>query len=502
MEEIKLLIAARYPIIYIVSWEEARVEQALIQLAAKMKKKPFVWSATSGLYSPPEKPKGVLTDPLMLLAHLPETEPSSLFILKDFTPWFNDARTARGIRDLLAPLRTAYKTLILLSPELVIPVSLEKDVTVIDYNLPDVEELGAVFDKTYDAVSVNAKLKLTVSRESKGRFARACTGLTLTEAENAFARAVAHDGEFSESDFDAILKEKKNIIRRSRFLEYCEAPETPSDVGGVKPLKKWLGDRLNAFGDGARQFGLPEPKGVLLFGVQGCGKSLMCKTIANAWKMPMLRLDMGAIFGIYIGLSEENMRKAIKTAESVAPCILWVDEFEKGFAGTGPGAGDSGTSARVIGTFLTWMQEKKAPVFIAATSNNILSLPPEILRKGRFDELFFIDLPSPEERKEIFNIHIAKRGRQPDAFDLNLLAGSTEGFSGAEIEQCVIDGLFTAFGESREINTGDIVNAADACVPLSKTMEESIGSLRKWAKARTRYASEHTEENVRLGFGK
>jgi SpoVK/Ycf46/Vps4 family AAA+-type ATPase len=282
-------------------------------------------------------------------------------------------------------------------------------------------------------------------------------------------------------------------VRKSGVLEYYDASETMQDVGGLDLLKDWLRKRRAAFSQEARAFGLPAPKGVLLLGVQGTGKSLSAKAIANLWNLPMLRLDVGRVFGSLVGASEANMRAAIRTAEAVAPCILWIDELEKGFAGVqGSGVSDSGTTARVFATFLTWMQDKRAPVFVVATANDVSQLPPELLRKGRFDEIFFIDLPTAAEREQIFAIHLRKRGRDPQHYDLKRLAAATEGFSGAEIEQVVVAGLFTAFDAGRELTTDDMLEEVRHTVPLAVMMREEIEELRTWAQLRTRPASSRT----------
>jgi SpoVK/Ycf46/Vps4 family AAA+-type ATPase len=286
-----------------------------------------------------------------------------------------------------------------------------------------------------------------------------------------------------------ILEEKKRVIRKSGILEYHDAQQNLSDVGGLEHLKEWIRKRSVAFSEQARSFGLPPPKGVLLLGVQGCGKSLSAKAISQVWNLPLLRLDMGRIFSSLVGSSEENMRRAISTAESVAPAILWIDEIEKAFAGTRGGDSDAGTSSRVFGTFLTWLQEKSAPVFVIATANNIATLPPELLRKGRLDEIFFVDLPTPEERKEIFRIHLRQRRRAPEAVDLDALAAASEGFSGSEIEQAVVAALYDAFDHGRDLTTDDLLKATTASIPLSKTMKEEIDRLRRWAGDRARNAS-------------
>ena len=314
------------------------------------------------------------------------------------------------------------------------------------------------------------------------------------EAENVFAKSLVEKHKF---DVDVILSEKEQIIRKSGILEYYPFNEQISDVGGLDLLKDWMEKRTVAFTEKARDFGLPPPRGVLLLGVQGCGKSLSAKAIGALWRLPLLRLDVGRIFGGIVGQSEENMRKAIRVAESVSPAILWLDELEKGFSGTqSSGQSDGGTTSRVFGTFLTWMQDKKAATFVVATSNDVTSLPPELLRKGRFDEIFFIDLPSKNERIDIFRIHLRKRKRNPEDFDLTRLADATPGFSGAEIEAVVIESLYNAFDDTTEMTTDSIIKAAAQTVPLSMTMRERIEDLREWAEQRARQASSAQAENM------
>jgi SpoVK/Ycf46/Vps4 family AAA+-type ATPase len=273
-------------------------------------------------------------------------------------------------------------------------------------------------------------------------------------------------------------------------LEYFASEEKLENVGGVENLKQWLVKRSKAFTEKAADFGLPAPKGVLLLGVQGCGKSLCAKAVSSLWKLPLLRFDVGRMFGSLVGSSEENMRRAISTAESVSPAILWVDEIDKAFAGSvSGGASDGGTASRVFGTFLTWLGDKTTPVFVIATANDISHLPPELLRKGRLDEIFFVDLPTEGERREIFRIHLEKKGRVPDGFDLATLARHCEGFSGAEIEQAIVSGLFDAFSQGGELNTAILLNSLTETVPLSKTMSEELNRLRNWSQGRARPAS-------------
>jgi SpoVK/Ycf46/Vps4 family AAA+-type ATPase len=301
---------------------------------------------------------------------------------------------------------------------------------------------------------------------------------------------MVRDGILDASDIPAVLEEKKQVIRKSGLLEYFSTDEGIENVGGMDVLKGWLVKRRNAFGDEAREYGLPEPKGALLLGIQGCGKSLVAKTVASLWDLPLLRLDMSLIFSGFIGASESNMRKAIMTAESIAPAVLWIDEIEKAFSGVASSSiSDAGTTARVVGTFLTWIQEKNSAVFVVATANSIESLPPELLRKGRFDEVFFVDLPALAERREIFAIHLGKRKRDPKLYDLNTLAKESQGFSGSEIEEAIISGMHDSFAEKRELETSDILNALRDTVPLSVTMKEKISLMRRLMRTRARAAS-------------
>jgi SpoVK/Ycf46/Vps4 family AAA+-type ATPase len=350
--------------------------------------------------------------------------------------------------------------------------------------------MNELLDGIIEVVTASQDVKVDLTPESKEKLVKASLGLTRSEAENAFARVIVIDKKLNADDIDSILDEKKQAIRKSRFLEYYESKEEFSNVGGLDSLKEWLTKRGAAFTQKATEFGLPQPKGILLIGVQGCGKSLTAKSVASLWKLPLLRLDIGAVFSGIVGSSEENMRRAIKAAENLAPIILWIDEVEKGLSGVQSSTfSDAGTSARVFSTFLTWLQEKTAPVFVIATANNIQLLPPELLRKGRFDEIFFVDLPSQEERKQIFDIHIRKKKRDPKNFDLEVLARESEGYSGAEIEQAVISALYDAFLENRDINTQDIVKNTKVSIPLSITMREAIDQIRNWAKNRARCAS-------------
>lgn len=495
-DELDVLVRARYPLLYIVSWEEQRVEALLRRICIRRSKHLYAWSVTEGVYSldgpSPSAVDPAARDPMQALDYIAQTREAAIFILKDFHPYIDDSRPGtnnttviRKLRDIAAQLKEQPKTVVILAPVLRFPPELEKEITVCDYALPGVDELDVALERVIN--SVRRSLKLELSAEQRQGVLRAAQGLTTGEAENAFARSLVL---VRRLDAGIIAGEKEQIIRRSRILEYYSTPEGLDNVGGLAQLKVWLRKRGLAFSDEARRFGLPEPRGILLLGVQGGGKSLVAKAVASLWKLPLLKLDLGKVFSELVGSSEENMRAALRTAESVAPCILWLDELDKGLSGiSSSGRSDGGTTARVFGTFLTWMQEKTSPVFVIATANNVTSLPPEAVRKGRFDEIFFIDLPSIPEREAIFAIHLRKRRRNPEHYSLARLADAAHGFSGAEIEQAIIAALYDAFEAGHDLSDEDIVKAMQATVPLSVSMREDITNLRNWAHARARSAS-------------
>ncbi len=497
-EEIETLIRARYPILYIVTSEEARVQGVLAEIAQRRQKKIYEWSCSTGIMPAgasiqSQKNRNTATrEPLPALDHVIEQVEPAMFVFKDLHPFLtkNNFTVVRKLKEIALHLKNSYKTIILISPTLEIPAELEKEVTVINFPLPTLEDLGELLDRIIDELKQYRQVRVELDSAGRERLLQAALGLTLGEAENVFAKIVVKAERLSGEDVSEIFSEKQQIIRKSGLLEYYSSNESFADVGGLSELKAWLQKRAGAFTEEARHFGLPAPKGILMLGVQGCGKSLCAKAVSSQWRLPLLRFDMGRMFGSYIGSSEENVRRAISVAESVAPAILWVDEIDKAFAGTqGSGSSDGGTTARVFGTFLTWLSEKTAPVFVVATANDISHLPAELLRKGRMDEIFFVDLPAPTEREEIFQIHLARRGRDPRKFDLVSLGACSEGFSGAEIEAAVISALYDAFDTRHELTTAGILESLRESVPLSKTMDEPINRLRAWADGRARNAS-------------
>jgi ATP-dependent 26S proteasome regulatory subunit len=507
--ELETLIRARYPILYVVSSEEMRVQVLVVDIARKRQKKAFEWSYSTGIVPAGTSIQSVkqrsaaTKDPLAALDHVIEQVEPAIFIFKDLHPFLtkNNFAVVRKLKEIALHLKNSFKTIILVSPFMEIPAELEKEITVLNHPLPSRDDLSTLLDKIIADVSQIKQIKIDLDAAGRERLLQAALGLTLGEAENVFARIIVKAERLSGDDVNEVFAEKQQIIRKSGLLEYCATSENFANVGGLAALKDWLNKRALAFSDEARAFGLPAPKGILMLGVQGCGKSLCAKAVSTQWQLPLLRFDMGRMFGSLVGSSEENVRRAISVAESVAPAILWVDEIDKAFAGSqGSGATDGGTTARVFGTFLTWLSEKSAPVFVVATANDISQLPPELLRKGRLDEIFFVDLPSSDERADVFRIHVQKRGRDPAQFDLTELAQASGGFSGAEIEEAINSALYDAFYAKTELTTAHVLTALAQTVPLAKTMDEQIGRLRRWAEGRARNASRGTSEGAFLGF--
>lgn len=493
--EIEDLVRAKYPLLYIVSPEETRVERELKEIGLRRGRKFVTWSITEGFKGSADDNFTDSTDPLKCLQEILKFEGKALFILRDYHPFLKDPTIVRRLRDLGRELKYKKhggKHVVMLSPVLKIPIEIEKELAVIDFDLPDRDEIKKVVGSLLKSLPSDRARRVREDPRFGERVVEAALGLTLEEAENVFSKSIVRTGDF---DLDTILSEKKNIIRKSGILDYFESDQRFSDVGGLKILKDWLTKRQAAFTTEARDFGLPIPKGILLIGVPGCGKSLTAKAVGALWKMPLLRLDVGKVFGSLVGASEDNIRKALKTAEAVAPSVLWLDELEKGFSGLrSSGQTDSGVTARVFGTFITWMQEKAQPVFVIATANDVAMLPPEMLRKGRFDDIFFVDLPDASERRQIFEIHIRLKGRDPGVFDLDRLVAGTQGFSGSEIEQSIIAAMYDAFDDGVDIDTDRVLDSAQEIIPLSYTMKERIDYLRDWAKTRARSASYKMDE--------
>jgi SpoVK/Ycf46/Vps4 family AAA+-type ATPase len=492
------LIRARYPLMYIVSHEEERVEKSLYDLCIEREMRLEVWSITEG-FKVVANGSGTreIKDPMKALDHVHRAEANqkALFILRDFHPFFKEPTILRRLRDLATELRRTRKSLIMLSPVKKIPPELEKSIAaVMDWELPSRQEVEAIARRLIPQAPPATQQQIESEPTFIEHVVEAALGLTEVEAENVFAKSMVRTHTF---DVETILEEKKQIIAKSGILEYYEHREEFSDIGGLTNLKDWLVKRRHAFSSRARDFGLPLPKGILMIGVPGTGKSLTAKAVGALWEMPLLRLDVGKIFAGLVGSSEENIRTVIRTAEAIAPAILWIDEIEKGFSGTGSSnMSDGGTTSRVFGSFITWLQEKESPVFVIATANDVSALPPELLRKGRFDEIFFCDLPTRDERRQIIDIHLRKKKRDPGQFDLDKLANMTSDYSGAEIEQAVVAALYDAFDRGEDLDTEGMATSISEIVPLAITMRERIEAMRDWARTRARSASQSTPRRV------
>ena len=499
-QKLILMIRAYYPVLYLHSYEYYRTKQkikGIVELLRREGKKVnyYQWDCVYGLVQilPDKTEKRIerMQNPLEVLAYILNSKKSgekNIFVLDDINNHIDRDEVKLMFRKI-AEATNNNTHAIILSSIYRLPAELEKYITVLQIPLPKRNELGEVLDIVAKQSKVELKTNL------RNRLIDAALGMTSMEADLAYCLASVKDGFDDKSPF-TVSSEKEQIIRKSGILDYFPKNESLKDVGGMENLKEWLKKRQFAYDKEARDWGLKEPKGLLLLGVPGCGKSLIAKSIASSWNMPLLRLDVGKVFQGIVGSSEDNIRKAIATAEAVAPCVLWIDEIEKGLSGVqSSGATDGGVTSRIFSTILTWMQEKTAPVFVVATANNINQLPPELLRKGRFDEIFFVDLPSQKEKENIFSIHLQKNRQNVSSFALDILAQKAEGFNGAEIEECVKEAMFTAYVESQESNIAPklqmihILDAIKNTVPLSKTMEKQITDLRKFAVSRAKNAS-------------
>ena len=476
-ESLDIYLRARFTLIVVVTPEEERVLELVWNVCEKSNRSLLSWDLAEhfqAIMGSKSAPTGA-RDPISALEQIDKLPENTVVMLKDFHDCWNNAQIKRKLRNLSQRLRFSTKSLIVTTPSAKIPDELKDEAVVIDFPLPNAQELEPVLQQLTDTPGV--KVKLTeLGRE---KLIQASLGLSTSQARRVFAKAIVRDGVLDDRDIASVTEEKKQIIRENQALEFYAVTETPDDVGGLGMLKQWLRLRERAFGKEAAQYGLPAPKGISLIGIPGTGKSLTAKMIGGLWRLPLLRLDIGALFGSLVGESEERTRRALALAETVAPCVVWIDEMEKGLSHQG--SFDSGTSTRVFGTILTWMQEKTSPCFVVATANNIHNLPAELLRKGRFDEIFFLDLPTQEERQEIFQVHLRKRHRLPQDYDIPRLAQECEGYVGAEIEQAIIDAMYIGFNDGpREFTTEDISNALKRQVPLSISQKETIESLRNW----------------------
>lgn len=491
LKKLQEFLASGASLVYLVSDEEERVER-LVTAAAKRMGEGFTpvytWSCFSGL-ARGDQVINPSTDPVEgLSAYLEIKDPSPL-VFKDLHLLIErNPALIRRLKDCARILRTARKAIFFVSPRLVLPPELFSSFKVEDVPLPRSDELSRLLDAVVDAQSARETLKGSLSAELREQMLTAAAGFTANEAVDAFRKAVFHRKVCDAQSVDAVVEEKRALVRKGGVLEFVSVDAGAWEIGGLLNLKRWLKERTKAFSASAAAHGLTPPKGILVMGISGCGKSLCVKAIASYWKLPLLRLDMGKIYDGLAGPPEQAMRTAIRTAEAVAPCVLWIDEIEAGIANQKQKAA-GGSESRVLAFFLTWMQEKTSPVFVGATANEVEVLPPEILRKGRFDELFYMGLPSKEERRDILSIHMKKRKVDPSKLDMDYLAECSQGHNGAELEQAVIAAIYEAMSQNTEITEHILANALRNVVPLSRTMKERIEKIEAWARDRAMKAS-------------
>ena len=485
-DHLDLLIRARTPILWIRSQEEERIATLLATAARRLGNRALArWDFISGLRGWTGRDGEAARNPLAALdslAALP-AEQAALLVLHDFHRYCDDASICRKLRNLASSLRQQPHTVVITAAEWQLPRDLEECITLLDLPLPEQPEIEALLR------SIAQACNQPLDPDLLEQLTHSCSGLSEQRIRQVAARGLASRGQLGLADLEEVLEEKRQAIARSELLEYCPTEATPADIGGLDALKRWLEQRHMAFSDEARRYGLPLPRGVLLVGPQGTGKSLTAKAIAHSWAMPLLRLDVGRLFAGLVGASEARTRDMIQRAEAMAPCVLWIDEIDKGFGAAGDGRSDGGTSQRVLASLLTWMAEKSSAVFVVATANGVETLPAELLRKGRFDEIFLLNLPDADERRAILDLQLRRR-RPQHQLPLEVVVDRTAGFSGAELEQVVIEAMHQAFSEGREFAEADLVGAAAQLVPLSRTAREQLEALQLWASSgRARPAS-------------
>lgn len=519
LERLKVLIDSSTPIVVMETVEEMRATRMVRAACAALNLAAFEWTIASGLArcgleeSAVSVESGVLPpggynreaqeaaqhskaiynsqDPAQMLANLAGISIDAVFILKDLHRHMDDPVVVRRLRDVGQKFAANRRTLILTSPKITIPPELVSLVEFLELPLPDRDRLRQIVDETLVRVSKNHTLKRQLQSGGIDAVVENLRGLTEEEAERAMSQALVHRYALCAETITDVLETKKASLKRTEMLDFIESTEALGTVGGLESLKKWLAQRRGTWEEGAREFGLEPPRGMIILGVQGCGKSLCARAVAGEWKLPLVKFDTAAIYDKFVGETEKRIQKVFKVAEQLAPCVLWIDELEKVFAGSGPdsASADAGVSSRLLASFLSWMQDRKAPVFVAATCNNVAVLPPELIRKGRFDELFFVDLPNQSERKQIVTIQLTKRKRNPANFDLDRIAAAAQGYSGAEIDAAVQGAMYAAYSQRTDVTTQALLDALKSTVPLSTTRAEEIAALRDWARDRAVPAS-------------
>lgn len=488
VHDLKTLILSFHPVIVIETVEEERVRTIVAAATKNLRLAFFEWSVTRGLVMPPNTQAiHGTTDPFKLLRHIEGLSVEGVFLLKDFARHLDNPTVARQFREVAARFTRSRSTLVVTGQAIDLPAEVEHQAVPYQIALPGREELHATLEAVLRSVRSTSRIRMELGDEELDRLLRALSGMTINQARQAIAHAALEDGKLDPRDIERILERKAHAIREGGLLEYFPPGDNRYELGGFGKLKAWLDRARVGFSPEARSLNLKAPRGILLVGVQGCGKSLAAKAIAREWMLPLLKLDAGSLYDKFIGESEKRFRKAVSLAESMAPVVLWIDEIEKGITPGGASASDGGLSQRLFGAFLTWLQEKREEVFVVATANDLFVLPPELIRKGRFDEIFFVDLPDEGERETILGIHLRLRKQDPRAFDLPTLVGASEGFSGAEIEQAVIAALYRALHAKRRLDTNILLQEMKETLPLSVSRREDIERLR--ATARDRFVS-------------
>ena len=512
LDRLKILIDSSTPIIAIETAEELRAVQLVREASSPLNLAVFEWSIASGLvrcgsdaavsteirfpgaaHAPLRQPDETTAnaiynsrEPAQVLSTLEAISVEAVFILKDFHRHMDDPIVVRRLRDVGQKFSLNRRTVVITAPAVSVPPELSSLIEFVQLPLPDKQRLREIVTQVWNRVSTNRKLQKTLDPAGMEAVVSNLRGLTEEEADRAISQAIVTRYGLVTETISDVLQAKKELLRHSGMLDFVDASETMTAVGGLENLKKWLAQRQGSWEESARKFGLEPARGVIILGVQGCGKSLCARAIAGEWKLPLVKFDTAAIYDKFIGETEKRIQKVFQVAEGLAPCVLWIDELEKVFAGSGPDSAsvDAGVSSRILASFLSWMQDRKAAVFVAATCNNVNALPPELIRKGRFDELFFVDLPNQNERKQIFAIQLKRRERNPAEFDLELIATAAKGFSGAEIEAAVQSALYAAYSGKQPLTTQILLDVLRHTVPLSTTRAEEIQTQRAWARER------------------
>jgi ATP-dependent 26S proteasome regulatory subunit len=489
VHDIKLLVQSYHPLIVIETVEEERARALLLAAAQELRMPLFEWSVTRGLLreGEPLSAQRITADPAAALPHIATLTVEAIFLLKDFSTYLQNPAVARHLRELAQRFDKTRSTLVLTGRQVELPKDVEHLAVVHRLRLPDEQEIDAAVTQVLQSVQRSLRRSIQIAPAERKQLYAALRGLTLKQARQAVARVLIDDGALTTEDLRALLTHKAEAIRASGLLEYTPAEDNRFELGGFAQLKRWLERARHGFSEAARKLNLSAPRGVLLVGVPGCGKSLAAKVIARQWGLPLLKLDAARLYDKFIGESEKNFLRATALAESMAPAVLWIDEIEKGLVASGTGDADAGLSRRLFGAFLTWLQEKQEAVFLVATANDLSALPPELLRKGRFDEIFFVDLPERDERRQIWDIHLRRHNQDAMAFDLDALIEASNGFSGAEIEQAVAAGLYRALHVGGALSTDQLLEELHQTRPLSVARREDIARLR--ALARDRFQS-------------